>query len=237
MSVQMRAPGETVTFVLSIVDEGTPGNNPVVGETATVALRRLSDDKWWDWVAGAWDVVANYAALGAEHKQALTDKGDGTYEVDWDQSANDAGAERQYVASYEVTTAPASDYTDRMDHEHWHFGSEYTFTALASPAAPGSSALCRCYAYMQYIEGGGVVGAGDGTLGITEVVDRPAGSSIVYAPGTVPAETDATGLVYIDVVRGAIVVFKAIFPRGVQSIQTVRVLNQPLQDIGEVLQP
>ena len=121
MAVQMRAPGETVTFVLSIIDLYVPANNPIIGETATVAIRRLSDDRWWDWVAEVWDVVASYAALGAEHKTALTDKDDGTYEKDWDQSDADGGAERQYVATYQVTSV--GDYEDRMDHEHWHFGS------------------------------------------------------------------------------------------------------------------
>ena len=235
MAVQMRAPGETVTFVLSLVDLYVPANNPVTGETGTIAIRRLSDDKWWDWVAEAWDVVANYAALGAEHKTALTDKGDGTYEKDWDQSAADAGAERQYVASYEVTSA--GDYLGRMDHEHWHFGSEYTFTALANPGIPGSATLCRVYAFIRYIEGGAVVGEDDGSLDVTEVIDRPPNTYIVYAPGATPALTDAYGYVYIDIARKAVVKIKAIFPTGVQSIATIRVPDAATYDVGQVLQP
>ena len=112
-----------------------------------------------------------------------------------------------------------------------------TATKISGPVAPTSPTLCRCYAYMRYIESGAVVGEDDGSLDITEVVDRPAGTNLVYSPGTSPALTDANGYVYIDLVRGAIVKVKAIVPNSVQSIQTIRVPDAATYDVGQVLQP
>jgi hypothetical protein len=86
------------------VDEDTPENNPIIGATIVASIRRFSDDKWWNFSDGTWDTVA-FSALTSDHKQALTDKGDGSYEADWDQQAADGGVERQYRVYYEVTSA------------------------------------------------------------------------------------------------------------------------------------
>jgi len=107
MEIIGRQPGEMLTLTLTILDENTPANNPVTGQSPTVAIRRTSDDKWWDFVAEEWDTVADYGSLGNEHKQALTDNGDGTYSYDWNQATADGSAERTYVAVYEV---PSGDY-------------------------------------------------------------------------------------------------------------------------------
>lgn len=111
------APGDTITLICPVIDQNTPTNNPILTQSPTVAIRRTSDDKWWDFVASAWDVVANYAALGAEHKKALTDKGDGSYEYDWNQATADASATRTYLMAYEV---PSGTYQG-FDYELWMF--------------------------------------------------------------------------------------------------------------------
>ena len=110
------APGETVILSLAIRDEDTPANEPVTGQTATVSIRRRSDDAWWDFVAGAWD-VATWATLGAEHKGALTDQGDGSYERSWNQATADASATREYEMVYQVA---AGGYQG-MAYETWKF--------------------------------------------------------------------------------------------------------------------
>lgn len=100
--VIQHVPGETVTLVLAVTDDEDRTNEPITGESPTVAVRRTSDDKWYDFVATTWDVVASYAALGAEHKQALTDKSDGSYEYDFGQATIDASVERTYEMVYAV---------------------------------------------------------------------------------------------------------------------------------------
>jgi len=120
-------PGSTVTLTLVVLDEDTPSNNPVVGLSPTVAIRRTSDDAWYDFVAQEWDAVANYGSLGAEHKQALTDNGDGSYSYQWDQSAADGGVERTYLMVYEV---PSGDYQG-MSWDQYVFSEEYGQGATA----------------------------------------------------------------------------------------------------------
>jgi len=109
--------GTPQTLVLNVEDEDVPANNPVTGQTVTVAIRRSSDDKWYDFVAVIWDTFASYTAIGASNKQALTDKGDGTYAYQWDQTAADAGVVRDYEMVYEI---PSGTYKG-MDCEHWSF--------------------------------------------------------------------------------------------------------------------
>jgi len=106
-------------LVLVVEDEDTPANNPVTGLTCQVAIRRLSDGKWYDFVANAWDTVASYGSLAASNVQALTDNTDGTYSVEWDQAEADASAEREYVMTYEVTAG--TNYVGRMDSDEWFF--------------------------------------------------------------------------------------------------------------------
>ena len=120
MGYHTAIPGGTVTLSLSIIDLNTPANNPVIGEAPTVAVRRTSDDKWWDFVGEVWDTIATYALLDASNKQALTDKDDGTYEHDWDQATTDASAERTYIMVYEV----AAGTYQSMDMEVWEFVSQ-----------------------------------------------------------------------------------------------------------------
>lgn len=115
--------GSTVMLVTNVVDQVTLSNNPVTGQAPTVAIQRLSDGNWFDFVAGLWDTFASYALIGATNKQVLTDQGDGSYGYEWDQNAADAGVERIYEMTYEV---PAGDYQGTAK-EQWDF--------RASPAA------------------------------------------------------------------------------------------------------
>lgn len=116
--------GTTVPLVLRVVDDNTPANNPVTGLSAVVAIRRIGDDKWFDFIAGEWDTVADWGSLGAEHKQPLTDKGDGSYAYVWNQAAADSSAERTYEMTYAVTAGVG--YVGRQAGEEWRFAVDYT---------------------------------------------------------------------------------------------------------------
>ncbi len=109
--------GSTQVLLLTITDENTPANNPVIGQTATVAIRRLSDDKWYDFTANAWDTFAGYDDIEASNKQALTDRDDGSYGYSWNQATADSSAERQYQMIYDV---PSGDYQGQA-REVWSF--------------------------------------------------------------------------------------------------------------------
>ena len=115
-------PGATIPLVLRVIDDNTPGNNPVTGLSCIVAIRRGSDDKWYDFVAGEWGTAAGWGSLGAEHKQALADKGDGSYACAWDQAAADGATERDYEMTYMVTAG--AGYLGRQAGEEWRFTRE-----------------------------------------------------------------------------------------------------------------
>ena len=80
----------------------------------------------------------------------------------------------------------------------------YEVTTNAIPA-PSDATLCRCYAYMREIEGGTVLGEDEGTLDVRKLRTRPSGATIIYGDGVAARGTDANGLVYVDIVRGAVV--------------------------------
>ncbi len=114
--------GATVPLVLRVVDDNAPENNPVTGLSCLVAIRRASDDKWYDFVAGKWDTVSGWESLGPEHQQALADKGDGSYAYAWDQAVADACAEGIYEMTYVVTGG--EPYGGRQAGEVWRFTRE-----------------------------------------------------------------------------------------------------------------
>lgn len=129
-------PGSTVTLSVYIRDEVDPTNEPVTGQAVTVSVRRRSDDRWWDWVAGAWD-VATWVTLGAEHKATMTDQGDGSYERTWDQATADASVQRDYDVVYAI----AAGTYQAMVHEVWRFSSEGL--ALAADLSTVSANVLR----------------------------------------------------------------------------------------------
>ena len=128
--------GSVAYLSAHVIDDDTPANNPVTGETVVAAVRRESDGKWYDFIATTWDVVADYASLGAEHKLTLTDNGDGTYSGAWDHSAADASTEGVYTAVYDPTSA--GDYQTRMRSEAFAFDN-VAETALAGYEAAAVS--------------------------------------------------------------------------------------------------
>ena len=230
MNTLVRAAGETVEFIFSITDTATPANNPVVGESPTVAVRRASDDKWWDWVAEAWDTVATYAALGAEHKASMADD-DGTYSVEFDQSAIDGGLARTYVVVYEV---PAGDYRT-MQHEVWVFTGMSERLTIADPPAPSAGDLCRLYAHVFYVDGtsaGAPVGAGEGQLRVKEV--RTSGTP-VYAAAAEWEDTDVNGLVYVDVVQSTRVELTLVRPDATKTVK-LTVPRETTYDVGALFE-
>lgn len=125
MNIVTAVAGDTAArLALSIIDEQTPSNNPVIGQTPTASIRRLSDGKWWNFVASTWDTVAAYSGLGTEHKQALTSQTDGSYATTWNQNTADAGAEADYEVVFEV----ASGMYEGIDHEVWQFRTPVTIS-------------------------------------------------------------------------------------------------------------
>lgn len=96
-------------------------------------------------------------------------------------------------------------------------------------------ATCRCYAYMEYVDET-VVGAGDGTLDVIEVIERPAGVTTVLAAGATAAETDASGYVYVDVAQGTKVLFEGTWPSGEKKRAPVLVPALATYDVGAYLQ-
>lgn len=125
MNIVTAEAGDTAArLALSIIDERTPANNPVTGQTPTASIRRLSDGRWWNFVASTWDTVAAYSGLGTEHKQALTSQTDGSYATTWNQNTADAGAEADYEVVFEV----ASGMYEGIDHEVWQFRTPVTIS-------------------------------------------------------------------------------------------------------------
>ena len=115
-------PGATVPLVLRVIDDNVPANNPVTGLSCTVSIRRLADDKWYDFSVGSWDAASGWGSLTAAGKQALVDKGDGSYECLWNQGAADGGGEGEYEVTYAV--ASTGSYAGRQAGETWRFTRE-----------------------------------------------------------------------------------------------------------------
>jgi hypothetical protein len=112
--------GSTVLLILGLVDNETPANNPVTGYTCVVAIRKVSNDTWYDFGVNAWDVVSGgYGSLASANWGALTDKGDGSYSRTWNQETADAGATEKYVMHYKVQSAGA--FQNRVSIEDWVF--------------------------------------------------------------------------------------------------------------------
>ncbi len=111
-----------------------------------------------------------------------------------------------------------------------------TCALLAAPAAPDDPTMCALYAYMYFAETGQTLGAGEGTLGLTDIVARPDDDNNVYSTATAPAETDANGLVTVNAPRGAVVKLKATWPTNESKIITVTVPALDSLDVGTYLQ-
>ncbi len=233
-------PGSTVTLSLSLEAVGTPANNPVTGATTEVSIRRLSDDKWWDFTAnagdGEWDTVA-FGSLGPEHKQALTDKGDGSYEYDWDQASADASATRTYLMYYKVTVdAGTPTFANQVKHEIWDFTSGATgtntvnFTVVDGVATPIQGATIAIRA-----------SAGGANLrpGITTETDGTATTSLnaatYYVQVTLNGYTHTEEAVVVDEDPEAVALtMTAVVITGADSPGTIRIYAYPYELDGDV---
>ena len=182
-----------VQLSFAIRDEGTPANDPVTGESPTVALYRVTDGYYYDYVADAWDAVADYASLGVEHLQALTDEDDGTYTYEWTRPTGSG----VYIAIYEV---PAGTY-QQMTYDAW------AFDAVATAIS-----MCRVFFNLNEIEGGEAATGGQGTIDVIDMLERVAGDTTVWHPGEVSAQTDSAGLVYVEVPQGSKVALRVTWP-------------------------
>ena len=206
----------TVQLSLAIRDEGTPANDPVTGEAPTVALYRVADGYYYDFVADTWDAVGDYASLGVEHLQALTDEDDGTYSYEWTRPTG-SGA---YIAIYEV---PAGTYQG-MAYDVW------AFSAVATAVS-----MCRVYYNLAEVEGGEAATAGQGKLNVISMIERVVGDTVVYHSGEVSAQSDAAGLVFVDVPQGCTVALRAEWPGRTKEL-TVEVPASAQYDLGADLQ-
>jgi hypothetical protein len=124
----LRTPGQTVVLSLSLIDNVTPANNPVTGETCVVSIRRLSDDRWFNFTTWDWDAVA-FSSLTSANRQDLADKGDGSYQVEWDQATADAGATRTYCMYYR---AVGGAFASMVTQEEWDFSAEWVGAILTA---------------------------------------------------------------------------------------------------------
>jgi len=73
-------------------------------KTHHLAIRRTSDDKWYNFTSGEWDTVGGYGDLTSDHKKTLTDNNDGSYSCTWDQGVADGGMERTYIMVFEIAS-------------------------------------------------------------------------------------------------------------------------------------
>ena len=107
-----------------------------------------------------------------------------------------------------------------------------TVVAAALPVEPVAPGMCRLECWMRSAEGGGVVGAGAGSIDVTEVIERAAGAEIVWSPAGVPAKTDANGYVYMDVPQGFVLRVAMTVPGAREVTQRVAVPVAESYNIG-----
>ena len=192
-------PGATIPLVLRVVDDDMPANNPVTGLSCRVAIRRASDDKWYDFGAEAWDTVGGWGSLGAEHKQALADKGDGSYAYAWEQAVADGSAEGDYEMTYAVTAG--AGYVGRQAGEEWRFTREAAGAVWEEAQAEHAEAGTMG-------EGLGALSRARGLLGENQYIDEvvaddqgrmTSGRLRVYgAPESVGTDDDVTATYGIE---------------------------------------
>lgn len=135
--MQIAQPDETILLQLSISDNATPANNPVTGQTATVCWVRQSDQAFYNFSTAAWTARANWAAVAAAEKAALTDTGLGCYTKTLDLSTAMAGAVGNYVAIYYIA---AGAYAC-MVHEQWRIRAISAQSGITVASATSATAV------------------------------------------------------------------------------------------------
>lgn len=139
--------------------------------------------------------------------------------------------------TYAVTLGPLSDYSPANPYALTVSGDTtetLTVTAISVPT-PADPSLCVVYADMRNAAGGQLLGAGEGSLNVVQVVSRPAGSTEILADDSAndaPALTDGSGRAALSIVRGAVVRIRATWPDGHTKTVQVTVPDEDAYDVG-----
>lgn len=173
-------------------------------------------------------------ALVALHNDALTDAGllgysDGNGQVVF---SVDPGVYRVTIRDTIGYTAAATGYPVTVLVSPTSLVATVTSRSLPAPADPS---LCRCYCYMRHAAGGAMLSTSEGTLSLLAVNGRPTGDSTVYATSD-GRQTDATGLVYLDLPRGMVCAVEASWPEDLTKLVHVTVPDADAYDLGTLLQ-
>jgi cytochrome c556 len=143
---------------------------------------------------------------------------------------------------YSVTLGPLGGYSfggNPFDVDVGAAASQaFTLTgaAIAAPATPGDATLCNCYVDMREVEGGQLLGAGEGTMDVTGIRTRPDGNTEILTTNVAAASTDGSGRASINVVRGAVVEITLTWPTGETDTRTVTVPDAGTYDVGVLFQ-
>jgi hypothetical protein len=137
MKQYIARPNDTITFCLAIIDEHDPTNNPVTGQSATVAFLRMDDGKYYDFVSGLWDTVASLATLGSEHKAALTDGLNASYTKELSLLTADPNAQGTYFAFYDVANGTYKGF----DVDQWDITLQASASGIVASSATNAPVL------------------------------------------------------------------------------------------------
>jgi len=141
------------------------------------------------------------------------------------------------AGDYIVTLGPLSDYSPANPYALTVAGdttADLTVTAISLPT-PADPSLCVVYADMRNAVGGQLLGAGEGSLNVIQVLSRPAGSTEVLADdgdNDAPALTDGSGRAALSIIRGAVVRIRATWPDGHTKTVTLTVPDEDAYDVG-----
>ena len=144
------------------------------------------------------------------------------------------------AGEYVVTLGPLANYAPNNPHTLTVAGdttADLTVTAISLPT-PADPSLCVVYADMRNAVGGQLLGAGEGSLNVIQVISRPSGSTEVLADDAdndAPALTDASGRAALRIVRGAVVKLRASWPDGHTKTVTLTVPDMDAYDVGAEL--
>ena len=141
------------------------------------------------------------------------------------------------AGEYVVTLGPLANYAPNNPHTLTVAGgttADLTVTAISLPT-PTDPGLCVVYADMRNAVGGQLLGAGEGSLNVIQVLSRPAGSTEVLADdgdNDAPALTDGSGRAALSIIRGAVVWIRATWPDGHTKTVQVTVPDEDAYDVG-----
>jgi len=159
--------------------------------------------------------------LGYSRSNAST--GQVTFNLDAGDYAVTLGPLANYALSNPYSITVAGDTTETL-----------TVTAISIPT-PADPSLCVVYADMRNAVGGQLLGAGEGSLNVIQVISRPSGSTEVLADDAdndAPALTDGSGRAALSIIRGAVVRIRATWPDGRTKTVQLTVPDEDAYDVG-----